>query len=366
MKDFNIMKNFLIIALVLTAVVQTATVSSASRPASVILSEARLLDFHDRVEALGTLRANESVTITATITDTITAIHFTDGQRVQAKDILVEMTSAEEHAILEEELSNLKIAEKQLKRFEMLLQKEASTDDQLEQRSRDFETAKARFRQIESRLQDRLILAPFAGVVGLRNISVGALVEPGDIITTLDDDTTMKLDFAVPAIHLSTLKMGLTVEATAPSYGKRVFTGKVSGISSRIDETTRSIIVRAVLPNPERLLKPGMLMSVELLKNPREALVIPEEALLPMGSSNYVLVVDPSAEQARTEKRLVQLGSRRPGEVEIIQGLTAGEFVVIHGALKARPGQPVHIVAVKTGEQTLEQLLSKKAENKKQ
>jgi membrane fusion protein (multidrug efflux system) len=248
----------------------------------------------------------------------------------------------------------------------LLVQKEASTEDQLEQRSRDYETAKARFRQIESRLQDRLILAPFTGVVGLRDISVGALVEPGDIITTLDDDTIMKLDFAVPAIHLSTLKMGLTVEATAPSYGKQVFNGKVSGISSRIDETTRSLIVRAVLPNPERLLKPGMLMSVELLKNPRKALVIPEEALLPMGSSNYVLVVDPAGEQAVAEKRLVQLGSRRPGEVEIVEGLNAGDFVVIHGALKARPGQPVHIVAVKTGEETLEQLLSQKAENKKQ
>lgn len=366
MQYINILKVFLFLALVLMAVQQTSAKSYSEKPSSVIVSEVKLNKFYDRVEALGTLRANESVTITATITDTITAIHFSDGQRVKAKEILVEMTNAEEHAILEEELSNLNIAEKQLKRFEKLVQKEASTEDLVEQRRRDYETAKAKLRQIESRLQDRLILAPFAGVVGLRNISVGALVEPGDIITTLDDDTIMKLDFSVPAIHLSTLKVGLAVEATAPSYGKRIFTGKVSSISSRIDEVTRSIIARAVLPNPERLLKPGMLMSVELLKNPREAVVIPEEALLPMGSSNHVLVVDPSAEKVLAEKRLVQPGSRRPGEVEIVEGLKPGEFVVIHGALKARPGQPVHILAVKTGEQTLEQLLNQKPGDKRQ
>ena len=359
-------KIILLLTVLLAAGLQTPVNTYGKQPPPVIISEVRLDTFHDRVEALGTLRANESVTITATITDTITAIHFSDGQRVNAQDILVEMTSVEEHAILEEQLSTLAEAEKQLKRIELLVPQGASTPELLDQRRRNYETARARLQQIESRLRDRLILAPFAGVVGLRNISVGALVEPGDVITTLDDDSIMKLDFAIPAVHLGTLKKGLVIEAAAPAYGNRIFTGEVASLNSRIDEETRSIVARAVLPNPEQLLRPGMLMSVALLKNPREAMVVPEEALLPMGGSNYVLVVNQSTGQAPAEKRLVQLGSRRPGEVEIVEGLTPGEFVVVHGALQVRPGEPVNIISVKTGEETLEQLLSKKPGDKMQ
>ena len=125
---------------------------------------------------------------------------------------------------------------------------------------------------IESRLSDRLIKAPFAGVLGLRKISVGALVEPGDLITTLDDDTQMKLDLAVPNVYLGSLRPGMGVVATTRAYGERQFTGEVRSIDSRVDPVTRSVQVRVLLPNPERLLKPGMLMQVTLRKDPREAL----------------------------------------------------------------------------------------------
>ena len=332
----------------------------AKQPEAVIISEVKLDRFYDRVEALGTLRANESVSITATITDTVTKIYFEDGQRVAKGDILVEMTNAEEHALLEEELSTLDEAKKQLNRIEQLIRQGASTEELLDQRRLGYARAQARLRQIESKLQDRVILAPFAGVVGLRTISVGALVEPGDIITTLDEDSVMKLDFSVPAVYLSTLNPGVEIEATAPAYEQRKFVGKISSLSSRIDETTRSITARAILPNPDRMLKPGMLMSVELLKNPREAMVVPEEAILPVGSTTHVLLVNRNAEPATTEKRLVQLGSRRPGEVEVVEGLAPGDFVVVHGGMKVRPGEPVRILAVDTGVETLQQLLDNK------
>jgi membrane fusion protein (multidrug efflux system) len=205
-----------------------------------------------------------------------------------------------------------------------------------------------------------LILAPFSGVVGLRNISTGALIEPGDRITTLDDDSIMKLDFTIPAVHLAALREGLAIEAKSPAYGERVFRGQIDSMDSRIDPATRAIVLRAALKNDERLLKPGLLMTVALLKNPREELVIPEGALIPSGNSNYVLVVQPDASSPVAEKRPVQIGARRPGEVEIVAGLTAGEYVIIHGTLKVRPGQPVSVIAMAEGGETLAELLKKK------
>jgi membrane fusion protein (multidrug efflux system) len=345
------------ICLVVLFSISPAGGQQPAQPVPVIVKEVKTDRFVDEVEALGTLRANETVDLTATVTDTITAIHFEDGQRVKAGDILVEMTSAEEHALLEEERSTMDEARKQYERVQPLVERGAVAKSVLDQRKREYDTARARYRAIESRLQDRLILAPFPGVVGLRNISVGALIEPGDLITTLDDDSVMKLDFTVPAIHLATLKTGLPIEARAPSFADRNFEGEVAGVNSRIDQTTRSIVARAILANPDRLLKPGLLMSVRLLKNPRKTVVIPEEALIPSGQANHVLVVDRSAGPQVAKRREVKIGARRPGEVEIVDGLKTGEFVIIHGTLRARPDQEVKIIAVDTGDEPLEQLL---------
>jgi membrane fusion protein (multidrug efflux system) len=341
--------------------VSAANGQQPGQAVAVIVKEAKIDRFVDRVAALGTLRANETVDLSATVTDTVTAIHFDDGQRVKAGDILIEMTSTEEHALLEEARSTMNEAQKQFDRVKPLVERGAAARSQLDEQRRDYDTARARYRAIESRLQDRLIVAPFAGVVGLRNISVGALIEPGDIITTLDDDSVMKLDFTVPAMHLATLKIGLPIEARAPSFAGRTFSGEVTAINSRIDQTTRSIVARAILPNPDRLLKPGLLMNVELLKNPRDVVVIPEEALIPTGQENHVLVVDRSTDSPVAERRGVTIGGRRPGEVEIRDGLKAGELVVIHGTLHARPGQQVRIIAVATADESLEHLLQQES-----
>lgn len=333
-------------------------ISAAAQPAvPVIVKEVQRERFVDRVEALGTLRANETVDLSANVSETVTALHFESGQRVEAGAILAEMTNSEEHAQLEAALSTSAEAKRQYDRVRPLAQRGAAAQALLDQRRREYETAQARLRAIESRLQDRLIIAPFAGVVGLRNISVGTYIEPGDIITTLDDDSVMKLDFTLPAIYLETLRPGLRIEAWSPVFAERRFEGTVASIDSRIDVTTRSIAARALLPNPERLLKPGLLMGVELLKNPRQVLVVPEEAVIPTGRANHVLVVDPSAETPVAQRREVTIGGRRPGEVEIKDGLAEGEFVVIHGTLRARPGQPVTVTIAATGEEPLEALL---------
>jgi membrane fusion protein (multidrug efflux system) len=334
--------------------------AQAAQPVQVILEKVATSHFTDRVEALGTLRARETVDITATVMDTVTAIRFDDGQRVQKGDILIEMTSAEEHAQLEEEMSTVAEAQKQYNRLQSLEKQGATAKAQLDEQRRDLDTARARLRIVESRLQDHLILAPFSGVLGLRNISVGALIEPGDRITTLDDDSVMKLEFTVPAVHLTAISKGLNIEASSAAYGDRIFSGQIDSIDSRIDPNTRAIKVRAVLANDERLLKPGLLMRVVLLKRPRDTLVIPEEALIPSGKSNYVLVVKPETQPNIAERREVQIGARRPGEVEIVAGLGADEYVITHGTLRVRPGQAVTVLAIAEGNEPLAELLSKK------
>ena len=335
-----------------------ATVAQAAEPLGVIVSTVKAVPFEDRVEALGTLRANEAVALTASVTETVSALHFDDGDRVEADQLLVEMTSAEEQARLREARAREREAASQYRRVQSLAKQGTASKSLLDERSREWQTARAQLVAIESRLSDRIIKAPFSGVIGLRNISVGALVEPGDLISTLDDDSVLKLDLSVPSVYLSTLKAGLPVVAKTRAYGEREFTGELRSIDSRVDPVTRSVVARVVLPNEERLLKPGLLMQVTLKKNPRTALVIPEAALMPTGRQQFVLVAAPAEAGYKAEKRQVTIGSRRPGLVEVVSGLKAGEQVITHGTLRVRPGQAVAIRAVDDGLEPLDALLS--------
>jgi len=352
------------LGLVLCLAFSLAGGSAWAQPSApgVILSEARVAEVADRVEALGTLRANESVTITASVTETLSAIHFEDGQQVAAGEVLVEMTSREQHARLEEAQARLAEAEQQYQRVKSLEATGSASASLLDERRRDLRAARATLAAIESQLADRLIKAPFAGVVGLRNISLGALVEPGDVITTLDDDRSMKLDFPVPSLFLPSLRPGLAIEARSPALGDRGFDGEVSSVASRVDPVTRTVQVRARIENPERELRPGLLMQVELLRDPRAAVLVPEAAILQRGAEHAVLVVEEGADgEEIARRRTVQVGLRRPGEVEILAGLSAGERVITHGADKARPGQPVQVLAVDDGSRPLSELLAQPA-----
>ncbi|MCU7918764.1 MAG: efflux RND transporter periplasmic adaptor subunit [Candidatus Thiodiazotropha sp. (ex Epidulcina cf. delphinae)] len=321
----------------------------------VIVAEVKEGDFVDRIEALGTLKANESVELTVNVTETVTAIHFDDGQRVEAGQVLVEMTGNEEHALLEEAHANLNEAKRQFNRVRRLESQGIEAQSLLDQRRREVDTARARLAAIESRLADRLIKAPFSGVLGLRNLSVGALVEIGDTITTLDDDRVLKLEFAVPSAYLASLRPGLPIRARTRAYGERIFDGEVKVVDSRVDPVNRSVLVRAIITNPERILKPGMLMTVELLRNARSTLLIPESALMPKGNDQFVLRV--TGEENRVEKRKIIIGSRRPGEVEVTDGLQAGDRIITHGTDKARVDGTVRIKGTDDGKLPIRELL---------
>lgn len=341
----------------LTCCLAAAPVPAAGPP--VIVAQVQERAFSEAIEALGTLRANESVEVTASVTETVTAVRFNDGDQVDAGSVLVEMTSAEEQALLKEARATVAEAKRQYQRIRQLESQGTASRSLYDQRRREWETATARLAVIESRIADRLIRAPFAGTVGLRRISPGALVEPGDVITTLDDNSVMKLDFTVPATLLAVLRQGLPVEARTRAYAERTFSGEVVAVDSRVDPVTRSITVRALLPNPDAVLKPGMLMQVQLRHGARQGLAVPEAALLAEGQSHFVWVVDPQEELA--QRRPVQIGLRLSGTVEVVGGLRKGDRVITEGALKVRPGQPVTVRAVDNDARPLRELLARPA-----
>lgn len=314
-----------------------------SQPTAVTAHEVTRKAFVDRVEALGTLRANESVMLSATVTERVVSVNFEDGQRVKRGDVLVKMDAGEEMALMAEARATMVEAEQQLERSKALQRDRVVSESVLDERERNYLNAKARLAAIESRIAERRITAPFDGVVGLRNISVGALVEPGSEITTIDDDSVMKLDFSVPAVFLASLKAGVTIQSNARAFEGRIFEGTVASVDSRIDPVTRSILVRAIIDNPDELLKPGLLMRVRLSKNPRDAIVVPEEALQINGSQHSVFVVTEKEAGLVAEQRNVQIGARRKGEAEILEGLKVGEQVVTHGIVKLRPGSKVRL-----------------------
>ena len=318
----------------------------------VVVVEARESPFVDRVEALGTTRARETVDLTSSVTEKVVEVRFEDGQEVGAGDVLVALDSAEEAADLVAAQAILEERRLAYERSLQLEQRKFAATAQLDQRRAALREAEAEIQAIQSRIDDRTVRAPFDGVVGLRNISVGALVEPGDMITTLDDIRVIKLDFTVPATYLPSLAPGLAIETRTAAFGDRTFRGTVSSVDSRVDPVTRSIVARALIDNPDGLLRPGLLMTVELLKTPRTSIVVPEEALVPRGQTNTVFVVDTAADNTVVARR-VEVGARRPGEVEIRDGLEVGDKVITHGTIRVRPGQKVTMKPQGQGPKTL-------------
>ena len=313
---------------------------SAGTATAIVVSEVAHKDFDRVVEAIGTARANEALDVTAKVSNRVSAIRFREGQEVRAGAVLVEFDSEEARANLAEAEAALSDSRSQFKRSRELYETRALSEAQLDQLQATLQANEARVAASRSLLNDLTIRAPFAGRVGLRNISVGSFVSPGTVITTLDDTRTIKLDFSVPELFLPVLKEGQQIDARSAAYPEATFKGIVASIDSRVDPASRSIIVRARIDNADRRLKPGMFMTVRLMRAEPPALVVPEEALVPQGERQFVFVVR-NGKAARIE---VQIGRRRPGEVEIPKGLTAGEQVVTEGTQKMRDGVSVKIV----------------------
>lgn len=294
----------------------------------------------DRTEALGTARAQESVDLSATVTERIDEIHFTDGEWVKKGQVLVTLRQASEQAQLSEERENLAEQKRELRRLEDLVRRRLSPETEMDQRRTQVARSEFRIEEIEARLADLTIRAPFDGQMGLRRISPGALAQPGMVMATLDDISRIKLDFRIPATLLATVEEGQPVLATTPSYDQ-VFEGEVVAIDSRINPVDRSVGVLAEFDNPDRLLKPGLLMMVELRRQPRNALVVPEEALIARQLQQFVWLVDP--ETRAVTLHAVTIGLREPGWVEIVSGLEEGQWIIREGVSLVREGMVVEV-----------------------
>ena len=307
----------------------------------VIVKRAEIMSFPLAAEALGNARANESVDIRPKITATLTEILFEEGQEVQTGDVLVKLDNLEQVADLAAAKAALVDSEASYNRSSELFKNNVVSKSQLLQDEARKIADEAMVSVAEKRLADTIVRAPFAGRIGLRRVSIGSLLGPGTVITTLDDTNVIKVDFDLPEIYLSRLEPGLMVLANSAAYPDQVFEGKVTSVDTRVDPVSRTVRVRSIMQNPEGHLRPGMFLTVTLLKQTVESLVIPERALVPERSEQYVFVV---GDNQLVEKRAVQIGRRRPGDVEILSGLSAGELVIVDGIQKARDGQAVSII----------------------
>lgn len=293
--------------------------------------------FQSRVNALGTLRAWESVDITSSVSETVAQLHFADGQHVEAGDLLVTMQQEEEQANLREQQEMLREQEREVKRLENLARSNQVAQTDLDQRRTLAAIARNRIEQMKARIDDRTIHAPFSGLLGLRQVSPGALVAPGDTITTLDDVSRMRLDFTVPSPFLRFLQVGQSVEATSAAYVE-AFSGTLTAVDSRVDPINRSVTARATFDNTASKLKPGLLMHVIVLGDTRQALLIPEESLTSRASQHFVWLIE-SGMARRVE---VEIGDRRPGWVEVVRGLQADDTIVLDGISRLR-GNSVNV-----------------------
>lgn len=339
----------------LTLLLSNATMAQ-SLP-SVIGARAVMTTWSDPLEALGTLRAEESVTLSATVTDIIAEINFRDGEQVEEGQLLIRLKDAEEQAqlrasqALREERLNASNRASQLQDRNL-----AARADVEDSRSR-LRQADADIQAIEAQLANYQIKAPFSGRVGFRNISIGALVTPGMELVTLDKLDIMQLDFGVPEVFLGRLSPGLMLNTTTAAYPDEVFSGEIATIGTRVDPVTRSVSVRAELENSDGRLRPGMLMKVIVQQRVRDTIVIPEAAIEPSGDRHFVMLIEQTDETTRLSRREVAIGERRNGEVEILEGLAPDDLIVVHGLQLARDGQEARLIGIVDDETGIRALL---------
>lgn len=294
--------------------------------------------WNDSIAALGTVNARESVTITAKVSETVQRVNFDSGDRVSAGDVLIILSGNQQQAMLASAEAAAREAEQQYVRGNELVGQQLIARASIDTLRATRDSARADIAQMRANIGDRTIRAPFAGVLGLRQVSPGALVTPGTPIATLDDLSTVYVDFPVPEVRLATITPGQRVFGSSAAYPDADAEGEVQVVDSRVDPNTRAVAVRAAFDNPDNRLRPGMLIQVRLEQRERQALMIPEIAVIQVGRDTFVYRVrdDDTVEQAP-----VTIGVRGEGLAEIIDGLEPGTRIVVDGTGKLRPGMAV-------------------------
>ena len=306
----------------------------------VVTARIELQPLVDEIQALGTANANESVEIRSRIPSLVERVAFIEGQVVEAGALLIELESSEIVAGLALAEASLSESLSLYNRNKSLSDTQAISASSLDQLLAQVKVNEALVVAAKARLANTRIRAPFSGRIGLRRVSPGSFVNTSTVITTLDDVTRIKLDFSVPETFVTVVDKGMTILARSIVFPDRVFKGEVSSVDTRLDPVSRAVQVRAIIPNADGALKPGMFMTVDLQRDRGDVLVAPEQAIVPEGTIQYVFVVA----DGLVEKRAVILGRRIPGYVVIREGVVAGESVVTEGTGKVRSGSQVESV----------------------
>jgi len=293
------------------------------------------------IGGIGGLIANETVLIRPEIAGRIIGIHFKEGQHVAKGALLVTLAAHELKALVAESNSNQNLVRGRYERAQELFKKNFISQQALDEARENAVRAGAQLDQNQARLSKTEIRAPFSGQIGLRQVSLGAVVQAGQDIVRLDDIDTLKLEFRLSESQLSKIKLGQQVSVQVDAFPQQQFTGQVYAIEPGVDEKSRSLMLRARVPNRGGKLRPGLFARVSLqLEGASDSLMIPEQAIVPKGDKAFVYrIVDNAAELVP-----VTLGARRPGEVAIASGLKAGDLIVTEGHQKLGPGAAVSVV----------------------
>jgi membrane fusion protein (multidrug efflux system) len=288
----------------------------------------------EEVGTVGTLQANESVVIRSEIAGRVQRIHFSEGQAIEKGHTLITIDPAEYQAQYEQAAAALELSRMNYERATPLFEEQLISQQAYDELAAKLKESEANLALAKARLEKTTLQAPFAGRLGLRQISPGDYLQPGQAIVNLEDLDPLKIDVRIPEAYLGRIKADGAVQVSVDAFQGERFKGAVYAIDPRIDETTRTLVVRARIPNVKGHLRPGMFARVHAVLAERpDALLIPEQAIVPMGNEKFVFrIVDGKAALTK-----VAIGQRRLGEVEIVDGLNAQDTVITGGQTKLPP-----------------------------
>ncbi len=303
--------------------------------------EVRVETVERSVQAVGTLRADESVVIRPEIAGRLKEIFFDEGQPVAAGQLLLRLEDEVYRAQVEQAEANLALSRANAERAQQLHGEGVGTQRALDEANARLRSDEASLALARAMLAKTVVRAPFDGIAGLRQVSVGAYVTPGEDVANLAAIDPMKVDFRVAETLLAAVKVGQPLQIQVDAYADRSFSGQVYAIDPVVDEAGRSVLIRARVANADRVLRPGLFARVQLVvQSIPEAVTVPEEALMPDGEAMVVYTVVDGAVQAVP----VTTGLRRGGRVQVTDGLAPGDVVVTAGHLKLRPGAAVAVL----------------------
>lgn len=317
-------------------------------PASVEVGKVRAVLLADDAQAVGSLRSRQGVMVRPEVSGRIARLGFQDGQRVRAGQLLVQLDDTLQQAQLKQAEAQASIARTNLQRGRELLAQGFVSQSSVDQSAAALEVAEAQVALARAQLGRMRVVAPFDGTAGISLVDVGDYVKDGADVVNLEDLSSMSVDFRVPERYVDRLRPGNPVEVSVDALPGRTFSGKVEAVDSQISADGRALLVRARVANPGSLLKPGMFARARVVFSVREgAIVVPEEAVVPIGGKQFVFrVVDGPGGQKVAQRIEARIGLRLPGQVEILEGLAAGESVVTAGQARLARGDnlPVRVI----------------------